>query len=152
MQAGWWTRRMTTALPSTCQASASFHQRCLSSWSTASFRGKKPQKRSTRRTGKEEKSSETLLHKILIWLVPECLFVGLFGVWSHANCRVWSALTGLMTKPASQSRDLNTNQLIDLTVSQHINTPGPYKQNELSCLLVTPPCVLRQSNRCVRVS
>ncbi|XP_042343521.1 monocarboxylate transporter 2 isoform X2 [Plectropomus leopardus] len=37
--AGWWTTQTTTALPSTSQAFASSRQRCLSLWSTVSFKG-----------------------------------------------------------------------------------------------------------------
>lgn len=63
VQAGWWMRWRTTAMPSTFQASASFCQQCLSPWSTISFRGEKSCRMkvircSTRRTSKQEKSSE----------------------------------------------------------------------------------------------
>lgn len=32
------------------------------------------------------------------------------------------------------------NQLLYLVISQHINSSGPYEQNELSILVATPSC------------
>lgn len=61
-QAGWWTKRTTTAPPSTSLAPASSPQRCSSSWLTAWFRG-----RSLRRlkVSRREKPNETQQHKNL---------------------------------------------------------------------------------------
>ncbi len=136
VQAGWWTRRMTTAMPSTSQASASLHQRRLSSWSTASFRGEKPRRRSSRRSGKEEKSSETLLHKFLIWMSlrrqsDSLLACAAFDHMPTAGFDL-PCDAGLGRYPC-QSGDLHTNQMINLTVNQHINNIGPYKQSNF-CL------------------